>query len=130
VPLCVHGEAAFFAQASPLLQALARVSEVKLFTDEAAYARETHNTPVAMPGPARLALQVDIDLDAERERLAKESARLEGEIAKAEAKLANEGFVARAPAQVVAQERQRVTDFTAQLQRLREQADRLGNPPA
>ncbi len=129
VPLCVHGEAAFVAQASPLLQALARVSEVKLYTDEAAYARETHNTPVAMHGTARLALQVEIDLDAERERLAKESARLEGEIAKAQVKLANEGFVARAPAQVVAQERQRVADFTAQLQRLREQADRLGNPP-
>ncbi|MCB2019779.1 MAG: valine--tRNA ligase [Burkholderiaceae bacterium] len=130
VPLCVHGEAAFVAQASLLLQALARVSEVKLFTDEAAYARETHNTPVAMFGTARLALQVEIDLDAERERLAKEGARLEGEIAKAQAKLANEGFVARAPAQVVAQERQRVADFTAQLQRLREQADRLGKPPA
>jgi valyl-tRNA synthetase len=129
VPLCVHGEAAFVAQASLLLQALARVSEVKLFTDEAAYARETHNTPVAMHGTARLALQVEIDLDAERERLAKEGARLEGEIAKAQAKLANEGFVARAPAQVVAQERQRVADFTAQLQRLREQADRLGKPP-
>ena len=129
VPLCVHGEAAFVAQASPLLQALARVSEVKLFTDEAAYAQETRNTPVAMHGAARLALQVEIDLDAERERLAKEGARLEGEIAKASAKLANEGFVARAPAQVVAQERQRVADFTAQLERLRDQAGRLGSPP-
>ena len=126
VPLCVHGEAGFVAQATPLLMALARVSEVKLFTDEAAYAQETRSTPVAMHGAARLALQVAIDVAAERERLAKEIARLEGEVAKAGAKLANEGFVARAPAQVVAQERQRVADFTAQLERLREQAGRLG----
>ncbi|MEO8125401.1 MAG: class I tRNA ligase family protein, partial [Burkholderiales bacterium] len=128
VPLCVHGEAAFVAQASPLLKALARLSEVKLFTDEAAYAQATHSTPVVMHGAARLALQVEIDIDAERERLAKEIARLEGEVAKAEAKLANAGFVGRAPAHVVDQERQRVAEFTAQVERLRDQTARLGRP--
>ena len=128
VPLCVHGEAAFVAQASLLLKALARLSEVKLFTDEAAYAEATQNTPVVMHGTARLALQVEIDVDAERARLAKEIARLEGELAKAGVKLANAGFVDRAPAQVVAQERQRAAEFTAQLERLREQAARLGGP--
>ena len=126
VPLCVHGEAAFVAQASPLLKALARLSEVKLFTDEAAYAQATHSMPVVMHGAARLALQVEIDIGAERERLTKEIARLEGEVVKAEAKLANAGFVDRAPAHVVAQERQRVAEFTAQLERLRDQVARLG----
>ncbi|MBE2241564.1 MAG: valine--tRNA ligase [Burkholderiaceae bacterium] len=128
VPLCVHGEAAFVAQASHLLEALARLSEVKLFTDEAAYAQATRNAPVVLHGAARLALQVEIDVAAERERLAKEIARLEGEIAKAGAKLANTGFVERAPAQVVEQERRRVAEFTAQIERLRDQAARLGAP--
>ena len=128
VPLCVHGEPAFVAQASLLLVALARLSEVKLFTDEDAYAQATHNAPVVLHGAARLALQVEIDVAAERERLAKEIARLEGEIAKAGAKLANAAFVERAPAHVVEQERRRAAEFAAQVERLRDQAARLGRP--
>jgi valyl-tRNA synthetase len=126
VPLYVHGDADFIAQAAPLLKALAKLSEVRPFEDAAEYEAATRNAPVAGFGEARLALHVEIDVAAERERLGKEILRLEGEIAKASAKLANQSFVARAPAAVVAQETQRVAEFSASLGRLRDQSARLG----
>ena len=48
------------------------------------------------------------------------------EIAKAQGKLSNESFVARAPAAVVEQEKQRVADFGATVERLQGQLARLG----
>jgi valyl-tRNA synthetase len=67
-----------------------------------------------------------IDLDAERTRLGKEIARIAGEIRKCEGKLGNASFVDHAPSAVVAQERQRLADWSAQLAALRDQATRLG----
>jgi valyl-tRNA synthetase len=66
-----------------------------------------------------------IDLGAEKSRLAKEIARIEGEIRKCEGKLGNASFVANAPAAVVEQERQRIADWNQQLAALREQAQKL-----
>ena len=67
-----------------------------------------------------------IDLGAEKTRLAKEISRIEVEIKKCEGKLGNANFVANAPAEVVIQERQRITDWNATLNALREQAQKLG----
>ena len=73
----------------------------------------------------RLMLDVKVDAAAERQRIAAEIARIEGEIGKANAKLRNESFVSRAPAAVVDQERARLAGFTSTLDKLREQARRF-----
>ncbi|CAN5815510.1 valine--tRNA ligase [soil metagenome] len=128
VPLYAIGEAEFIAQATPLLMALAKVSEVRVFADDESFAKATSSAAVSVQGAARLALYVEIDIGAEIERLGKEIARLQGEKTKAEAKLSNESFVARAPAAVVEQEKARVLAFTETLARLRDQAARLAQP--
>jgi valyl-tRNA synthetase len=74
----------------------------------------------------RVCLFVPIDKEAECARLKKDIERIESEKAKVEAKLSNEAFVAKAPPAVIEQERKRLTDFTATLERLRDQLVRLG----
>ena len=124
VPLAVSGPADRIVAFAPYLAALARLSEVKHTTD-LAQAVQGAAAPVAVVGDFRLMLVIEIDVAAERERLGKEIARLEGEIRKAEGKLGNENFVARAPAAVVAQERERLADFSSTLTKVREQLARL-----
>jgi valyl-tRNA synthetase len=126
VPLNGFGDQAFLREAAPVLKALAKLSEVNVLDDEAAFSQATRQSPVVVQGESRLALHVEIDVAAETERLTKEITRLQGEINKAQGKLSNESFVARAPQAVVAQEKQRIADFTAALARLQDQLGRLG----
>lgn len=122
-----NAEAAEFLQANAaVLKNLAKLSDVKVFSDEAAWQAEAQSAPVSVVGDARLALFVEIDVEAEKARLTKEAKRLEGEIAKANGKLNNEAFCAKAPAAVLEQERKRVADFGATLARIQEQLARLG----
>jgi valyl-tRNA synthetase len=67
-----------------------------------------------------------IDLDEERERLRKELKKAEEEKVRAERKLANEGFVAKAPEAVVQAERDKVEEWTAAIARLRAELGELG----
>jgi valyl-tRNA synthetase len=106
LPLLVQGNANRLNTFLPYLAALARLSEVSIVSS--------------------LMLKVDIDVDAERDRLQKELARLEAEITKAQTKLANRSFVERAPPAVVEQEKQRLERFSATLRQIRDQLKRLG----
>ena len=109
------GEAALAA-----LMPLVRISELRVVDELPA-----SESPVAIVGPHRLMPHIEVDPAAERARLEKEIARLEGEVGKANAKLANASFVDRAPAKVVEQERARLAGFEAALARLRPQFDKL-----
>ncbi len=118
VPLIALGDIAPYV---PYIQALARISDITLVEGELPQA----DAPVAVVGEVRLMLKIEIDKDAEKARLSKEIARLEGEIGKATAKLGNESFVARAPATVVAQEKERLANFADTLAKLKVQLEKL-----
>ncbi|HIJ62476.1 MAG TPA: valine--tRNA ligase [Rhodospirillaceae bacterium] len=68
-----------------------------------------------------------IDLAQEKARLAKEIARLAGEIDKVDKRLANEGFVAKAPPEVVDEQRERRAEWAVARDRLSEALERLGS---
>ena len=125
VPMIIQGNNDFVAAAAEVLKPLAKVSEVRITASEAEFNAAAGQLPVAVAAGMRLALHVEVDVAAEKERLSKEITRLEGEIAKANAKLSNDSFVARAPAAVVAQERDRLTQFSDSLSKMREQWQRL-----
>jgi valyl-tRNA synthetase len=126
LPAYVLGDAAFMRQAAPVLQALAKLSELKIFDDEASWAAAAKAAPVAVAGEARICLYMEIDVAAEKARISKEVARVEGELSKAKSKLSNEAFVAKAPPAVIEEMRNRIADFTARLAKLQDQLKRLG----
>jgi valyl-tRNA synthetase len=117
---------AFLRAAAPVLQALAKLKEVRVFDAEAAWSAAAEAAPVAVVGDLRVCLHMEIDKAAEKVRIGKELARVEGEIGKVDAKLGNEAFVAKAPAAVIEQERKRLADFSSAVERLRDQLMRLG----
>jgi valyl-tRNA synthetase len=112
--LRTHNE--FVSRQIPTLTRLLNAEEVEL---DPKYKAQTGN-PVAVTPLGEIFLTVAAaDRAGERQRLDKEIARMEAEMRTVEGKLGNKSFVDRAPAAVVEEHRQRLKDFSVQLEKLK-----------
>jgi valyl-tRNA synthetase len=104
-----------------VLRRLARLSDIA-FTDAAPKA----SVQLLVRGEtAALPLEGVVDIAAEVARLTKEQGKLHGDVAKIDAKLANADFLARAPEEVVDEQRERREDMTARIAKIDEALGRL-----
>ncbi|MDX6602527.1 MAG: valyl-tRNA synthetase [Solirubrobacterales bacterium] len=81
---------------------------------------ENGGDPIAAVGPVKVLASAEIDAEAIAARLEKRREELRSEVARAEGKLANEKFVARAPAELVEEERTKLERYRAELEELAE----------
>jgi valyl-tRNA synthetase len=106
---------------SEFIMRMARISEVT-------------RKPTSPPGAVQLVVRGEVvalplagivDLAAERARLAKEMTKADADIARVDAKLGNPNFVARAPEDVVEEEKQKREEALARKAKIAEALERL-----
>ena len=102
---------------------MAKISEI---IREAAYPPGTIQL-VVRNETIGLAVAGLIDLSAEKARLDKELAKAEADIKRVDAKLSNEKFVANAPEEIVEEEKEKREAAVARKAKLREALERLKN---
>jgi len=81
---------------------------------------------VGAAAEAFIPLEELVDIAKERERNEKEIARVESDIKRAQGKLNNAGFMAKAPANVIAEEREKLLKAQAMLEKLKQRKIDLG----
>ena len=106
---------------SDMLIRLARLSEVRF--EAAAPAQSVQM--VVRGEVAALPLAGIVDVAAERQRLQKEIGKIDADVAKTDAKLGNADFLARAPEEVVEEQRERRDEAVSRRQKLAEALERL-----
>jgi valyl-tRNA synthetase len=74
--------------------------------------------PLAAVGPVEILASEEVDADEARRRIEERREQLRSEVERGERKLANEGFVAKAPPEVVAEERAKLEGYRAELEEL------------
>ncbi|MGY8831446.1 MAG: valine--tRNA ligase [Pseudomonadales bacterium] len=111
------------ADNAPLLNKLAKLESVRVL--EAG--EEAPMSATALVGDMQVLVPMAglIDKDAELARLDKEIARLSGEVQRVGGKLSNEGFVAKAPAEVLDKERAKLAEAEQALSKMVEQRDKI-----
>ncbi|MFG0806023.1 valine--tRNA ligase [Pseudomonas fluvialis] len=113
------------ADFEPLLSKLAKLESVRVL----AAGEEAPMSATALVGEMQVLVPMAglIDKAAELARLDKEIQRLQGEVQRVGGKLANEGFVAKAPAEVLDKERAKLAEAEAALAKLVEQREKIAN---
>ncbi len=101
------------------LMTLAKLASVEVLANEA----DAPESAVSLVGEMNILIPMAglIDKEAELARLKKEIDRLQNEQSRLDAKLSNDSFVARAPAEVVAKEREKLQDIRTALTNLEQQ---------
>ncbi|MCG5530991.1 valine--tRNA ligase [Halorhodospira halochloris] len=110
---------------SGFLTSIARLESIRLLND----GETPPESALALAGDmeVRVPMAGLIDKEAELARLAKERSRIEGDIERAQQKLANESFVAKAPQEVVDKERAKLEEAQQALAKLAEQEQRVNS---
>ncbi|MBQ5487521.1 MAG: valine--tRNA ligase [Clostridia bacterium] len=104
-------------QAAAYLNKLASASTVDVRFDKEGIDKNAVSV-VSKIGEAFIPMNELIDIEKELERLEKERKRWEGEVARANGKLSNQGFMAKAPEKVVAEERAKLANAQEMLEKL------------
>ncbi|MGN1350323.1 MAG: valine--tRNA ligase [Anaerovoracaceae bacterium] len=96
------------------IRSQANVESIRFVTDKSQLPEEVMSGVI---NGAEIFINMDelMDYNAEYERLGKEKKKLENEVARGEKKLGNEGFVAKAPENVIAMEREKLENYKANL---------------
>ncbi|HGO5856064.1 TPA: valine--tRNA ligase [Mannheimia haemolytica] len=102
-----------------LLKSMAKLGSVKVLENG-------ENAPLSVAklvanGEILIPMAGFINKEAELARLTKEMDKLKGEVARIEGKLSNEAFVAKAPEQVIAKEREKMQEYLSGLEKLQVQ---------
>ena len=113
------------ADNEPLLTKLAKLESVRVL----AAGEQAPMSATALVGEMEVLVPMAglIDKDAELARLDKEIARLDGEVKRVGGKLGNQGFVAKAPAEVLDKERAKLAEAEQALSKLAEQREKIAN---
>lgn len=117
-------EEEIFGAGAKFFEKLAGASEVLVQADKSGV---PENAVTVVVNKAELCMPLDdlIDKEKELERLNKEKNRLEGEIKRVQGKLSNEGFLAKAPANLVEQEKEKAVKYQEMLEKVLESIEGL-----
>jgi valyl-tRNA synthetase len=112
--------------ARPILETLARVRPLHLVDDSSAAPSSGVASAVLDSAQVVLPLAGLIDLGEERRKLGAQLKQAQDEVARTEAKLANEAFTSRAPKEVAAKEEERLAAARSRAEALQQRLAELG----
>ncbi|MCL2362487.1 MAG: valine--tRNA ligase [Defluviitaleaceae bacterium] len=110
-----------FAKSTHIVKSLAGASSVEIRQE----ALELKDAVFAAIGGANIYVPLEVDTEKEKARLTREKAKLQQELARVEGKLSNQGFMAKAPESLVAEEREKLEKFTGMLAKVETELSNL-----
>ena len=114
VPVIVSGDLALSEQVCELIRVLGKFSECRVVQD----VEFPKDTSTELAAGYRLTLEIQIDKEAERRLLNDQVAKAKQNLDREMAKLNNQGFIAKAPTEVVEEVRKRIADLEKNLDEL------------